>query len=134
MPLTVKYSQTYNDALTTLATVTQRPVNVVNLAGMYAIRVELEYSRHVIATNTPHGLSEDPEVEGSWLVRIFQTHGDAAPDELLTHSTHAWLVDAFDSALGQLEADGNKIFADADYGDISRSEGSTTAPAAEVSA
>ena len=45
MPLTVKYSQTYSDALTALAAVTQRPVNVVNLAGMYAIRVELEYNR-----------------------------------------------------------------------------------------
>lgn len=32
MPLTKKYSQTYNDALIALATVTQRPANVVNVA------------------------------------------------------------------------------------------------------
>jgi hypothetical protein len=119
------YSETYNDALTALAAVTQRPANVVNLAGIYAIRVELEYNRYVIAANTPHGLSDDPESEGSWLVRIFQAHNDGAPDELLTDATHAWLVDAFDYALAQLEAGGNKILADADFGDISRSEGPT---------
>lgn len=131
MPLTVKYSQTYGDALTALAAVTRRPVNVVNLAGMYAIRVELEYNRYVVATNTPHGLSDDPEIEGSWLVRIFQTNADDALDELLTAATQVWLIDAFDSALEQLEADGNKILADADFGDISRSEGAIVSPTGE---
>lgn len=131
MPLTVKYSETYNDALIALAAATQRPASVVNVAGVYAIRVDLEYSRYVIAANTPHGLSDDPEAEGSWLVRIFQACGDSTPDELLTHTTHVWLIDAFDSALEQLEADGNKILADADFGDISRFEGSTASATAE---
>ncbi|MFF9561368.1 hypothetical protein ACF1DY_36830, partial [Streptomyces albus] len=97
----MKYSQTYGDALTALAAVTQRPVNVVNLAGMYAIRVELEYNRYVVATNTPHGLSDDPEIEGSWLVRIFQTNADDAQDELRTAATQVWVIDAFESALEQ---------------------------------
>lgn len=64
-------------------------------------------------------------------MQIFQAHGDDTPDELLTRATHVWLIDAFDSALEQLEAVGNKILADADFGDISRSEGTTASATAE---
>lgn len=64
-------------------------------------------------------------------MRIFQTNADDALDELLTAATQVWLIDAFDSALEQLEADGNKILADADFGDISRSEGAIVSPTGE---
>ncbi|WP_419722046.1 hypothetical protein [Rhodococcus globerulus] len=119
MPLTSKHSETYNDALIALAAATQRPANVVNLAGDYAIRVDLEYSRYVLATNTAEGLSDETYPAGSWLVRIFQSQIGGLPDELLADATDEWLIDAFDSVLRRLEADGNKIFADADFGDVS---------------
>lgn len=108
-----------------LAAATQRPANVVNLAGDYAIRVDLEYSRYVLATNTARGLPDGTCVAGSWLVRIFQSQNGGLSDELLANATDEWLIDAFDSALGNLEADGRKIFADADFGDVSLSEQST---------
>ncbi|NRI69842.1 hypothetical protein FEZ60_30450 [Rhodococcus sp. MS16] len=123
MPLRGKYSEKYNDALIALAAASQRPANVVNLAGEYAIRVELEYSRYVVATNTPGGLADEPDASGTWLVRIFHAGNDDAPHELLTEATDQWLIDAYDSALRHLKADGNTIEADADFGDISRSEG-----------
>lgn len=121
MPLTVRYSETYNDALIALAAATQRPANVVNIAGNYAIRVDLEYNRYVIATNSTRGLTDDPDASDSWSVQFIQAHIDDVPDELLTEATHQWLVDAFDSALQALDAEGNKIPADANFGDISRS-------------
>lgn len=123
MPLRGKYSEKYNDALIALATASQRPANVVNLAGEYAIRVDLEYNRYVVATNTPRGLSDEPDTSGTWLVRILQVGRDDLPHELLTEATDPWLIDAFDSAVRYLKADGNKIEADADFGDINRTEG-----------
>jgi hypothetical protein len=111
--------------LIALAAATQRPANVVNLAGGYAIRVDLEYNRYVLATNTPLGLSDEIYGTGPWLVRIFQTQSSVLPDELLAEATDEWLVDAFDSVIGQLEADGKKIVADANFGDVSHSETST---------
>lgn len=127
MPLTKKYLQTYNDALIALATVTQRPANVVNLAGSYAIRVDLEYNRYLLATNTTEGLSDEPDTTGSWTVRIFQTDVETLPDMLLAESVAAWLIDAFDAALANLETDGNKVSADADFGAMGRVD--TFAPA-----
>jgi hypothetical protein len=118
MPLTKKYSQTYNDALIALAAVTQRPANIVNLAGVYAIRVDLEYNRYLLATNTARGLSDEPDTSGSWTVRIYQTTIETVPDTLLTEAADSWLVDAFDAALAHLESGGNKIVADADFGDM----------------
>lgn len=118
----MKYAEVYNDALIALAAATQRPANIVNLGDAYAIRVDLEYNRYVVATNTPHGLSNEPGISGTWLVRFFQADIDGAPGELLTEATNQWLIDAFDTALTSLEADGNKIVADADFGDIGRSE------------
>ncbi|MCJ0906341.1 hypothetical protein [Rhodococcus sp. ARC_M6] len=130
MPLTVKYSEKYNDALIALATVTHRPANIVNIADDYAIRVDLEYNRYAIATNTLRGLSDDPDANGTWLVRFFQSSTDVEQDQLLAEATHQWLIDAFDCALERLEAKGNTIVADADFGDISRSD---TSPPADVS-
>ncbi|NMM85588.1 hypothetical protein B2J88_14615 [Rhodococcus sp. SRB_17] len=127
MPLTVKHSETYNDALIALAAATHRPASVVNVAGDYAIRVDLEYNRYVVATNTRLGLSDEPESSDSWRVRFIQANIAGESDQLLAEASHQWLIDAFDSALESLEADGNKIVADANFGDISRSETSTSA-------
>ena len=129
MPLTVKYSEIYNDALVALAAVTHRPANIVNAGDSYAIRVDLEYNRYVLATNTQQGLSDEPGISDSWLVRFYQTNVDGLSDQLLAEATHQWLIDAFDSALEHLEADGNMIVADADFGDISRSDASNSADA-----
>ncbi|WP_258957187.1 hypothetical protein [Rhodococcus globerulus] len=102
-----------------LAAATHRPSNVVNVVGAYAIRVDLECNRYVVATNTAHGLSDEPDSSGTWVVRFFRSDIAGASDELLTEATHPWLIDAFDIAMGILAAEGNKLVADADFGDIS---------------
>lgn len=117
MPLTKKFSEMYDDALTALAAASRRPANVVNVDGHYAIRVDLEYNRYVLATNTPRGLWDEPDASESWLVRIFQT-GDDGTDTLLGEAKKPWLIDAFDSAVEQLESDGNIVVADAEFGSI----------------
>ncbi|WP_257012994.1 hypothetical protein [Rhodococcus sp. ACPA4] len=134
MPLTKKFSEKYNDALIALATATHRPANVVNLAGDYAIRVDLEYNRYVLATNTGRGLSDEPDTSGSWTVRVFQTNIASIPDTLLGEAADPWLVDAFDSALTRLEADGNKIVADADFGDMARPDATASTASTDVMA
>ncbi|KLN67946.1 hypothetical protein [Rhodococcus sp. C3V] len=117
MPLTKKFSEMYDDALVALAAASQRPATVVNVDGHYAIRVDLEYSRYVVATNSPRGLWDEPDASGSWLVCIVHTD-DAGIDVLLSEAQKPWLIDAFDAAVDRLEADGNAIVADADFGAI----------------
>ncbi|MDV6212644.1 hypothetical protein R3Q08_30745 [Rhodococcus erythropolis] len=88
MPLTKKFSEMYDDALVALAAASQRPATVVNMDGYYAIRVDLEYSRYVVATNSPRGLWDEPDVSGSWLARIPHTgerlpHSEALSEGIL---------------------------------------------------
>ena len=45
MPLTKKFSEMYDDALTALAAASQRPSGIVNVYGHNAIRVDLGYNR-----------------------------------------------------------------------------------------
>jgi len=115
MPLTKKFSALYDDALVALAAASERPATVVNMDGRYAIRVDLEYNRHVLATNSPRGLGDEPDASGSWWVRIVQTD-DAGNDLVLTEAQKPWLIDAFDAAIGQLESEGHVIVADVDFG------------------
>ncbi len=117
MPLTKKFSEQYDDALTALAAASQRPAAVVNVDGQYAIRVDLEYNRYVLATNSARGLWDEPDVSGSWWVRIVQT-GDDNMETLLAQAQMPWLIDAFDAAIDQLESEGHVIAADADFGAI----------------
>lgn len=117
MPLTKKFSALYNDALVALAAASQRPATVVNVDGHYAIRVDLEYNRYVLAANSPRGLWDEPDASGSWRVRIVQSDDDGA-DVVLAEAEKPWLIDAFDAAVGQLESDGHAIVADADFGPI----------------
>ncbi len=110
-----------------LAAASQRPVNVVNLDGAFAIRIDLEYNRHVLATNSPQGLWYEPDVNGSWWVRILHTEEDGTNAQL-SEATNPWLIDAFDSAVERLESGGNKIEADAEFGDIRHTDAPVCAP------
>ena len=121
MPLTKKFSDMYDDALVALAAASQRPAAVVNVDGQYAIRVDLEYNRYVLATNSPRGLWDEPDASGSWWVRIVQT-GDDTTETLLAQAQKPWLIDAFDAAIAQLESEGHVIAADADFGAIAHTE------------
>lgn len=58
MPLTKKFSAIYGDALVALGVASQRPSTVVNVDGHYAIRVDLEFNRYVLAANSPRGLGD----------------------------------------------------------------------------
>ncbi|MBS3693918.1 hypothetical protein [Rhodococcus qingshengii] len=121
MPLTKKFSELYDDALTALAAASQRPAAVVNVDGQYAIRVDLEYNRYVLATNSARGLWDEPDVSGSWWVRIVQT-GDDNSETLLVQAQKPWLIDAFDAAIDQFESEGHVIAADADFGAIAHAD------------
>ena len=134
MPLTKKFSALYGDALVALAAASERPATVVNIDGRYAIRVDLEYNRHVLATNSPRGLGDEPDASGSWWVRIVQAD-DAGGDLVLTETRKPWLIDAFDAAVGQLESDGHAIVADADFGAIRQADArlsDSDAPSSDV--
>ncbi|OQM77970.1 hypothetical protein [Rhodococcus sp. 66b] len=121
MPLTKKFSQMYDDALVALAAASQRPATVVNVEGHYAIRVDLEYGRYVLATNSPRGLWDHPDASGSWWVRIMQI-GDVGTDTLLSQAQKPWLIDAFDAAIDQLESAGHAIVADVEFGAIAHAD------------
>ena len=124
MPLTKKFSEMYDDALVALAAASQRPAVVVNLDGQYAIRVDLEYGRYVLATNSPRGLWDEPDVSGSWWVRIVQT-GDGGREMLLAQAQKPWLIDAFDAAVDHLECGGHAVVADLDFGAIDHTDART---------
>ncbi|MDF3319719.1 hypothetical protein ACIGKR_32255 [Rhodococcus qingshengii] len=121
MPLTKKFSDMYDDALVAMAAASQRPAAVVNVDEHYAIRVDLEYGRYVLATNSPRGLWDEPDASGTWMVRIVQT-GDGGRETLLAQVQKPWLIDAFDAAIDRLELEGHVITADADFGAIHRTD------------
>ncbi|WP_182263145.1 hypothetical protein [Rhodococcus sp. UFZ-B548] len=121
MPLTKKFSQMYDDALAALAAASQRPAAVVNVEGHYAIRVDLEYNRCVLATNSPRGLWDEPDASGSWWVRIMQI-GDVGTDTLLSQAQKPWLIDAFDAAIDRLESGGHAIVADVEFGAVAHAD------------
>lgn len=121
MPLTKKFSEMYDDALTALAAASQRPAAVVNVDGQYAIRVDLEYNRYVLATNSARGLWDEPDASGSWWVHIVQTCDDNT-ETSLAQAQKPWLIDAFDAAIDQLESEGHVIAADADFGAIAHAD------------
>ena len=119
MPRSREYAAHYADALTALAAATHRPANVVNTGDGYAIRVDFEYSRYLLATNhADGGLNDDVSAVDRWVVRIFQDVTDAAP-ELLVETEAEWLVDAFDRAIRDLGRGKNRIVADLELGELS---------------
>lgn len=118
MPRTREHTDRYADALTALAATTHRPANVVNTGTGYAIRVDFEYNRYLLATNhVVAGLSGHDETAGRWLVRFFQA-SDAAEPELLVSAEHQWLVDAFDVVMAELARSGKWIEADLELGEL----------------
>ena len=119
MPRTQEYTERYRDALVALATATQRPANIVNLGGRYAIRVDFEYNRYALATNSEGGLSSDVDAVDHWRVALFQ-RGGSGSDELLVEVFHEWLADAFDLSLDELRLSGRWIDADIKYGELVR--------------
>lgn len=100
MPLTREHTERYADALIALATATQRPANIVNLGATYAIRVEFELGRYLLATNEGGDLSTAAEGEGgTWTVQFF-----GRSDVRLAAAAREWLVDAFDAVVAELRA------------------------------
>lgn len=119
MPRTREHTDHYADALTALATATHRPANVVNTGSGYAIRVDFEYNRYLLATNhVVNGLSGYDESSDRWMVRFYQDSDSAEPEVLVT-TEHQWLVDAFDLAMAELGRSGNWIEADMELGELS---------------
>ncbi|PTR30648.1 hypothetical protein C8K36_102501 [Rhodococcus sp. OK519] len=120
MPRTQELAYRYNDALTALAAATHRPANIVNIVGRYAIRVDFEFNRYVLATNAGDGLTTDVDAVEAWHVAFFQqVDGDAA-DALLAQAEHEWLADAFDQALHILRHSVNWIDSDAKFGELAK--------------
>lgn len=121
MPRTREHADQYVDALTALAAATHRPANVVNTGAGYAIRVDFEYNRFLLATNHDvDGLSGDHAAVERWTVRFFQAVADGR-DEQLVRADHEWLVDAFDLVIAELGRTGNRIEADMELGELSAS-------------
>lgn len=118
MPRTHEHASHYADALTALAAATHRPANVVNTGAGYAIRVDFEYNRYLLATNhSDDGLSDDAAAVDRWVVRIFQDSADADAVQLVAAEAE-WLVDAFDRAIAELARTGNRIEADLELGEF----------------
>lgn len=100
MPLTRQHTERYADALVALAVATQRPAGIVNVGSTYAIRVEFELGRYLLATNESGDLSTTTDDgDGSWAVRFFDRSGD-----LLADADREWLVDAFDAVVARLRS------------------------------
>lgn len=100
MPLTREHTERYADALVALAAATQRPANIVNLGGTYAIRVEFELGRYLLATNAGGDLATAADgAGGTWTVEFF-----GRSDVRLAVADREWLVDAFDAVLNELRA------------------------------
>ncbi|MDH6280458.1 hypothetical protein M2284_001452 [Rhodococcus sp. LBL1] len=119
MPRTRDHADHYADALTVLAAATHRPANVVNTGAGYAIRVDFEYNRYLLATDhVVDGLSGDGAAASHWVVRFYQDSADA-DSELLVTAEREWLVDAFDLAMVELGRTGNWIDADLKLGELS---------------
>lgn len=107
MPRTREHAERYADALSALATATHRPTSVVNNGEHYAIRVDFAFGRHLLATNTEAGLSDDPDATVWWTVRFYEQTDDPSAATVLAEARAEWLVDAFDTAIAALRADGD---------------------------
>lgn len=92
----------YTDALQALEVSTQRAARVEDVEGQYALRVDFELGRYLLATNTDELLSLTDEDAGTpWRVRFF----DGALDEavvLIADRSAEWLIDAYDAAVRDL--------------------------------
>jgi len=121
MPRTQEHTDRYTDALIALAAATHRPANIVNVLDRYAIRVDFEFNRYVLATNSGDGLTSDVDAIEAWHVAFFQQSDDESVDELLEEARDEWLADAFDQALDALRRSPKWIDSDAKFGELTKS-------------
>lgn len=103
MPRRPEFTGRYTDALYALEVSTQRGARVENLGGQYALRVDFELGRYLLATNADAviGLADD-DADAPWRVRFFDGALDEAPAVLIADRSAAWLIDAYDAAVGDL--------------------------------
>ncbi|KXP11103.1 hypothetical protein AXK57_06990 [Tsukamurella pulmonis] len=74
-----------------------------NLGGQYALRVDFELGRYLLATNTDTvvGLADD-DAGAPWRVRFFDGALDDGASVVVADRSAAWLIDAYDAAVGDL--------------------------------
>lgn len=118
MPRKQEHADRYSDALAALSAATHRPTNVVNHGDDYAIRVDFAFNRFLLATNTPVGLSDDPDAAEGWIVRFCETHETGV--RVLAEAHHDWLVDAFDEVFETVDKAGQWIESDAQLGELTQ--------------
>ncbi len=101
MPRRPEFTERYADALHVLAVASGRPAVVVNLDGHYALRVDFEYSRYLLATNTDADVGlEDTDAERPWRVQVFAVRDNR--DVLVGDHSAAWLIDAYEEVIGAI--------------------------------
>jgi hypothetical protein len=127
VPRTQEHAERYRDALTALAAATQRPANVVNTGAGYAIRVDFEYNRYLLASNGTDGLVDQTDAAALWKVSLHQGTADGTADEVLAVAEHPWLVDAFDIAFADIRASGKWQAADASFDEFNPTNDDQTA-------
>ncbi|MGV9713161.1 hypothetical protein ACWDTI_21125 [Gordonia sp. NPDC003424] len=111
MPRKPEFTARYADALHVLEVATHRPARVVNIDGRYALRVDFEHGRYLMATNTVADVglddSRDADAESPWRVLFFDGAVAGRPT-LLADETRAWLIDAYDAAVGLVPTDASQ--------------------------
>ncbi|NMD55238.1 MULTISPECIES: hypothetical protein [Tsukamurella] len=103
MPRRPEFTGRYTDALHALEVSTQRTARVENLGGQYALRVDFELGRYLLATNTDAviGLADD-DAGAPWRVRFFDGALDDGASVQIADRSAAWLIDAYDAAVADL--------------------------------
>ncbi|MFW0793083.1 hypothetical protein AAFP30_04655 [Gordonia sp. CPCC 205515] len=103
MPRRSEFTDQYGDALRVLTVASGRPAAVVNLDGRYGLRVDFEFSRYALATNTADAVGlVDRDAETPWRVQVFADRDRCAV--LLADATADWLIDAYESAMQKAAA------------------------------
>ena len=103
MPRRPEFTGRYTDALHALEVSTERGARVENIDGQYALRVDFELGRYLLATNTDElvGLA-DEDAGRPWRVRFFDGALADGPSNLVADRSAAWLIDAYDAAVADL--------------------------------
>lgn len=103
MPRRPEFTGRYTDALHALEVSTQRSARVENLDGLYALRVDFDFGRYLLATNTDDfsGLA-DHDAGAPWRVRFFDGAFADGQSIVVADRSAAWLIDAYDAAVADL--------------------------------
>ncbi|GAB3132727.1 hypothetical protein GCM10027289_21380 [Tsukamurella serpentis] len=93
----------YTDALRALEVSTQREARVEKVGEHFALRVDFELGRYLLATTTEQFAGNgDGDAGTPWRVRFFDGALDDGDDVLIADRSGAWLIDAYDAALADL--------------------------------